>query len=311
MDSQLLNMLTLIISFFLFIILAFKIGTNLNKTQSSQKIPPGPWKLPIIGNLHNLLTSTPHTKLRDLAKTYGPFMHLQLGEVFTIIVSSPEHAKEIMKTHDLIFASRPPILASDILSYKSTGIVFASYGNYWRHLRKICTVELFTQKRVSSFHPIREEELTHLVKIIVSHEGSPFNLTVAVLSSVYNIMSRAAFGMKCKDREEFISVVKEGVKVASGFNIGDLFPSAKWLHTVTGLRPELERLHRQTDRILEDIISEHKEGKSKGKRGQGEAEEDLVDVLLKFQDDNDGNHGICLTIDNIKAIILVRIIFNS
>jgi len=124
-------------------------------------------------------------------------------------------------------------------------------------------------------------------------------------------MSRAAFGMKCKDREEFISVVKEGVKVASGFNIGDLFPSAKWLHTVTGLRPELERLHRQTDRILEDIISEHKEGKSKGKRGQGEAEEDLVDVLLKFQDDNDGNHGICLTIDNIKAIILVRIIFNS
>ncbi|XP_014519373.1 cytochrome P450 71D11-like [Vigna radiata var. radiata] len=304
MDSQLLNVSALFLSFLLFMILALKIGTNLKKTHSSPNIPPGPLKLPVIGNIHNLLSTTPHRKLRDLAQIYGPLMHLQLGEVFTIIVSSPEYAKEIMKTHDLIFASRPTILASDILSYQSTNIIFAPYGNYWRQLRKICTVELFTQKRVSSFQPIREEVLTHLVKMIDSHKGSPFNLTEAVLSSVYNIMSRAAFGMKCKDQEEFISAMKEAVESGSGFNIGDLFPSAKWLQIVTGLRPKLERLHGQVDRILGDIISEHKEAKSKGKGGQGEAEEDLVDVLLKFQDGNESNKDICLTIDNIKAIIL-------
>ncbi|XP_047172692.1 cytochrome P450 71D11-like isoform X1 [Vigna umbellata] len=304
MDSQLLNISALILSFFLFMILALKIGTNLKKTESSPNIPPGPWKLPVIGNIHNLLSTTPHRKLRDLAKIYGPLMHLQLGEVFTIIVSSPEYAKEIMKNHDLIFASRPTILASDILSYESTNIIFAPYGNYWRQLRKICTVELFTQKRVSSFQPIREEVLTHLVKMIDSHKGSPLNLTEAVLSSVYNIMSRAAFGMKCKDQEEFISAVKEAVESGSGFNIGDLFPSAKWLQIITGLRPKLERLHGQVDRILGDIISEHKEAKSKGRGGQGEAEEDLIDVLLKFQDGNESNKDIYLTIDNIKAIIL-------
>ncbi|CAJ1932851.1 unnamed protein product [Sphenostylis stenocarpa] len=304
MDCQILNILALIISFFLFMILALKIRTNLNKTDSSPNMPPAPWKLPIVGNIHNLVTSTPHRKLRDLATIYGPLMHLQLGEVFAIIVSSPEYAMEIMKTHDVIFASRPKIMASDILAYESTNIVFASYGNYWRQLRKICTVELFTQKRVSSFQPIREEELTNLVKMIDSHKGSPFNLTEALLSSVYNIISRSAFGMKCKDREEFILMVKEAVKIGSGLNVGDLFPSAKWLQLATGLRPKLERLRRQSDRILEDIITEHKEAKSKGRGGQGEAEEDLVDVLLKFQDGNDSKQDICLTIDNIKAIIL-------
>ncbi|XP_047172690.1 cytochrome P450 71D11-like [Vigna umbellata] len=309
MDYELPKILSFTMPFILFMILALKIGTSLKKTGSSQKIPPGPWKLPVIGNIHNLLSSAPHRKLRDLAKIYGPLMHLQLGEVFTIIVSSPEYAKEIMKTHDLIFASRPTLLASDILSYESTNIIFAPYGNYWRQLRKICTVELFTQKRVSSFQPIREEVLTHLVKMIDSHKGSPLNLTEAVLSSVYNIMSRAAFGMKCKDQEEFISAVKEAVESGSGFNIGDLFPSAKWLQIITGLRPKLERLHGQVDRILGDIISEHKEAKSKGRGGQGEAEEDLIDVLLKFQDGNESNKDISLTIDNIKAIILVRIIF--
>ncbi|XP_020217768.1 cytochrome P450 71D11 [Cajanus cajan] len=304
MDSKVLDLLALIIPFFLFVIVALKIWRNLSKTESSTNVLPGPWKLPIVGNIPHLITSTPHKKLRELAKIYGPLMHMQLGEIFTIIVSSPEYAKEIMKTHDVIFASRPHTLASDILSYESTNIISAPYGNYWRQLRKICTVELFTQKRVNSFNQIREEELTNLVKMIDSHKGSPVNLTEAVLLSIYNIISRAAFGMKCKGKEEFISLVKEAVIVATGFTIGDFFPSAKWLQSVTGLRTKLERLHQQMDRILGDIINEHKEAKSKAKEGNGEAEEDLVDVLLKFQDVSDCNQDICLTINNIKAIIL-------
>ncbi|XP_047172694.1 cytochrome P450 71D11-like [Vigna umbellata] len=304
MDYELPKILSFTMPFILFMILALKIGTSLKKTGSSQKIPPGPWKLPVIGNIHNLLSSAPHRKLRDLAKIYGPLMHLQLGEVFTIIVSSPEYAKEIMKTHDLIFASRPTLLASDILCYESTDIVFSPYGNYWRQLRKICTVELFTQKRVNSFRPIRETEFTNLVKMIDSHQGSSINLTEAVLSSIYNIISRAAFGMKCKDQEEFISVVKEGALAVSGLSIGDLFPSDKWLQLVTGLKPKLEKLHRQIDRILGDIINEHQQTNPKNPEGQGEADEDLVDVLQKFQDGNERNHDICLTINNVKAIIL-------
>jgi hypothetical protein len=77
------------------------------------------------------------------------------------------------------------------------------------------------------------------------------------------------------------------------------------------LRPKLERLHRKIDRILENIIIEHKEANSKAKEGQGEREEDFVDVLLKFQDRNDGDQDICLTDNNIKAIIMVRIIINT
>nr|KYP31997.1 Cytochrome P450 71D11 [Cajanus cajan] len=252
----------------------------------------------------HLVTSKPHRKLRDLAKIYGPLMHLQLGEVFTIIVSSPEYAKEIMKTHDVIFATRPKLVVSDIVAYESTDIIFSPYGSYWRQLRKICTMELFTQKCVDSFKPIREEEFTNLIKIIDSHKGSPFNLSEAVTLSIYNIVSRVAFGKKCKDQEEFISAMKEVLLVGSGFHIGDLFPSAEWLQHGTCLRPKLQRLHRQVDRILEEIIDEHKEAKSKVKEGKGEVEGDLVHVLLKFHDDNDSNKDICLTINNIKAIIL-------
>jgi len=237
-------------------------------------------------------------------------MHLQLGEVSAMVISSPECASEVMKTHDIHFASRPQILATEIMSYNSTNIAFAPYGNYWRQLRKICTLELLSLKRVNSYKPIREEVLFNLVKWIASQNGIPINITEAVRSSIYTIVSRSAFGNECKDQDKFISVVKQSIKVAGGFDLGDLFPSAKWLQLVTGMRPKLERFHRQTDQILENIINEHKEEKyTKAKDDEGKVEEDLVDVLLKYEDGS--NQEFTLTKNNIKAIILVSKLTSS
>ncbi|QCD89126.1 cytochrome P450 71D11-like [Vigna unguiculata] len=297
MTFQVPDILTLF-AFSVLMIVLLKIVLNHEKASSIPNMPPGPWKLPIIGNIHQLLTSAPHQKLRDLAKIHGPLTRLQLGEVTVIIVSSPKYAKEIMKTHDAIFASRPHSVTSDILSYQSTGIASAPYGNYWNVVRKMCTVELLGKNRVTSFQSLRKEELTNLIKMIDSKKESPVNLTETVLSSIYSIVSRAAFGNKCKDQQEFISLVKEGLAV-----LGDLFPSGRWLQLVTGFRPKLERLHEKIDRILENIIVEHKETKSDGKEGESAESEDLVDILLKLQDGNDRNQNICLTDNNIKATI--------
>ncbi|OIV92085.1 hypothetical protein TanjilG_08758 [Lupinus angustifolius] len=223
-----------------------------------------------------------------------------LGEVSTIVVSSPDYAKEVLKTHDLIFASRPPILATNILGYDSQGLALAPYGDYWRQLRKICAMELLSSKRVQSFQPIRGEELAKLIKLIDSKEGSLINLSKEVTSTLSTIVSRTAFSRKCKNHQEFISVIKEATEVAGGFDLGDLYPSAKWLQHISGMKPKLEKLHHQADQIMQNIINEHREVMSRTVEGQHEeAEEDLIDVLLKFKDANN------LTDDQIKAVILI------
>ncbi|KAL5737437.1 hypothetical protein ACOSP7_030198 [Xanthoceras sorbifolium] len=296
-----LSFFAILLSFLLFVFMVLKLVKR-SKTTSERvlNLPPGPWKLPLIGNLHQLVGSLPHRALSDLAKRYGPLMHLQLGELSTIVVSCPELAKDVMRTHDVVFASRPVNLASKILSYDSTGIAFAPYGDYWRQLRRICITELLSNKRVQSFRSIREEEVSNLINMIASKAGSPVNLSHEVQSLIYGITSRAAFGNKCKDQELFISLIKETTVLAGGFQPADLFPSIKLLEWITGIRSTLQRLHEKMDAIFEDIINEHKN--SKAKLETCEIEEDLVDVLLKVQEH--GNLEFPITNDNIKAVLL-------
>ena len=54
-------------------------------------------------------------------------MYLKVGEVLTIIVSLPEYAKEVMRTHNVIFALRTKVLFSQVIYYDGTDIAMAPF----------------------------------------------------------------------------------------------------------------------------------------------------------------------------------------
>ncbi|XP_038685036.1 premnaspirodiene oxygenase-like [Tripterygium wilfordii] len=251
--------------------------------------------------MQQMISSLPHRRLRDLANKYGPLMHLQLGEVSTIVISSPEFAKEVMKTHDIIFASRPYVLAAEILLYNFSDIGFAPYGEYWRQMRKICTMELLSSKRVQAMRWIREEEVSEFVKSISSKARSEINLSEMLICSTYVITSMAAFGGSCKSHETFVPLVRQMVEVLGGFSLADVFPSIKLFRKMVLMKTQLERLHHEVDEILESLINEHRRNKSRIDSNE-EFVEDLVDVLLNLQEH--GELQFPLTTDNIKAVVL-------
>ncbi|KAI8014922.1 Cytochrome P450 71B34 [Camellia lanceoleosa] len=93
-------------------------------------LPPGPPGLPFIGNLHQLNNSAPHHYLWQLSKQYGPLMSLRPGSVPTLVVFSARMGKQVMKTHDLEFASRPSMVGQQKLSYNGLNLVFAPLNDY-------------------------------------------------------------------------------------------------------------------------------------------------------------------------------------
>jgi hypothetical protein len=120
-----------------------------------------------------------------------------------------------------------------------------------------------------------------------------------------SIISRAAFGDKADDQDEFVSLIREAIEVSSGLDLDDLFPSMKLIHKLTGLKSKVEKIHKRVDKILDNVVRKHQEKRARGNDGnKSEIEkEDLMDVLLRVQ--QSGSLDIQLTINNIKAVIWV------
>ncbi|XP_070012842.1 premnaspirodiene oxygenase-like [Nicotiana sylvestris] len=255
----------ILVSIFLFLssLLLFRKWRSSNS--QTKRLPPGPWKLPLFGSMFHMLGGLPHHVLRNLAKKYGPIMHLQLGEMPIVVVTSREMAKEVLKTHDLAFASRPKLVAVEIGCYNGTDIAFSPYGDYWRQMRKICVLELLSAKNVRSFSSIRRDEVCHLIEFIRSSPGEPVNVTKRIYLLTSSIILRSAFGKVIKEQDECIRLIKDVSGLVGGFDVADIFPSLKFLHVLSGKKGKMMYLHHKIDAIVENVINEHKQNLATGK----------------------------------------------
>ncbi|KAL9337417.1 hypothetical protein Peur_069186 [Populus x canadensis] len=257
---------------------------------SGRNPPPGPKALRIIGNLHQLGGGPSLlVRLRELAERYGPIMLLQVGEVPTIIISSPELAQEVMKTHESCFDERPPFFAGNVYFYGNRDLIFAPYGDYWKQLRKIVTMEVLSPIRVRTFRATREEEVASLIRTISSQQGSAINLSQILFSFTYSIISRISVGRNSKNQKEFATIVKDFSTIskelslaAGGANVVDLYPSQKLLHIFSWRKFRLGREHKKANKILERLMKERKASKRDKEIAENEVE-DLLDVLLNLQ----------------------------
>jgi 4-hydroxyphenylacetaldehyde oxime monooxygenase len=133
------------------------LGRSCHRRKRS-RLPPGPAKVPILGNLHQLGT-LPHRALRDLARIHGPVMMLRLGKAPAVVLSSAEVAWEALKTHDLDCCTRPVSPGTMRLTYDLKTVAFSPYGAYWREVRKILVVELLSASRVRAAWYARHEQV--------------------------------------------------------------------------------------------------------------------------------------------------------
>ncbi|KAJ0967572.1 hypothetical protein J5N97_024489 [Dioscorea zingiberensis] len=276
------------------------------------RLPPGPRGLPIIGSLH-LIGSLPNRGLHRLSKTYGPVMYLKLGLVPTVIISSPEMAELVLKTHDRCFSNRQP--SEFGLLYGSKGFAFIDYGPYWRGARKLAVSQVLSSGKVMSFASIMEEEVHLFMENLKEFtiDGAPLvSIKKKVASMLGDVMCRVVLGRKCMEARingdsSFGELCREITGLLGHFNVNDFMPFLQWLD-VHGVRRRGKVVLELVRGFLEKIIDEHVVDDDQGSESSGK---DFVDFLLSVMDDKEGEwttSGFDFDLSHIMSILMDTIV---
>ncbi|XP_031279733.1 cytochrome P450 CYP736A12-like [Pistacia vera] len=230
-------------------------------------------------------------------------MFLRLGLIPTIVVSSPHIAEQFLKTHDLIFASRPPIDTLKHMAYGQKNLAFSPYGSYWRTMHKICMLELLSKNKISLNQDIRKEELDLLIKHIKEAVGTDVtvDLSAKVTSLSVDLTCRMVFGKKYADvdfnERGFNTMFQEAVKLADISNLNDYIPQIASLD-LQGLTKRTKVVAKVFDDFFEKIIDKHVQSKDEN------ITKDFVGIMLSFM-------GLQETKDKIKQEQVKAMLFVS
>ncbi|GLJ46063.1 hypothetical protein SUGI_0970420 [Cryptomeria japonica] len=258
-------------------------------TRKAGKLPPGPTPLPLVGNIFQLGKKT-NESLFHLAKKYGPLMTLQLGFKTTVVVSSPAMAREVLKVHDKELSSKTVLEAAKCLSYSSHSMIWSDCVPRWRTLKKICTMELFTAKRLDALQHLRREQVTQLVRSVykdsvegksvdISHEA--FLMGLNLLGNM--IFSRNMFQRGCEGSLEFKDTLARMMVLGGKPNLADFFPILRFLDP-QGITRGLSKCFGFIFGVLDKYIEERQQSGRMQDR-----EKDFLDILLESKTETGHN----------------------
>ncbi|TVU31389.1 hypothetical protein EJB05_23073, partial [Eragrostis curvula] len=269
-------------------------------------LPPCPPGLPILGNLHQV-GALPHRSLWKLARRHGPVMMLRLGRVPTVVVSSAEAAREVLRTHDADCCSRPDAPGPRRLSYDHKDVTFSPYSKHWRERRKLFVVEFLSKRRVQATWYAREAEMEKLISRLTSAERRPVSMEDHFFEYMDGIIGTVAFGnvygtKQFTYKKHFHEAIDDAMRVRSSFSAEDYFPNAlgRLVDRLTGVALLREKVFQEFDAFYEKIIEQHLDPSCIKTRKN----ESLIDVLIGLMKDRQGS--LTFSRDHVKAVLTVQ-----
>ncbi|KAF9589992.1 hypothetical protein IFM89_030142 [Coptis chinensis] len=318
MESQLFVPLILAVLYIIYKLLH-------SKYHQIKNLPPSPPSLPIIGHFHLVLKNPFHISINNLLEKYGPILFLQFGIRPIVVLSSPTAIRECFTKNDTAFANRPHLVMGKHLNYNYTTITFVPYGDLWRNLRRLATLEILSSTPLQVSSNIRKEEVSVVVRgMLIGYNG---NFTKVELRSIFcnlifNMIMRI-IGMQPFLREdemvgqekakEKLMDLKSTFCTTGIFGLGDFFPFLKWLDSWR-VEKTMIKLFKKRDKFLHAVIDDCRTRRSNSSldastatreyRKEEKDNKSIIDVLLSLQETQPEYY----TDDIIKGVIQVMLI---
>ncbi|GLU05700.1 hypothetical protein SLE2022_227830 [Rubroshorea leprosula] len=257
------------------------------RSGSSRKLPPGPRPIPILGNLLDV-GNEPHKSLTELAKTHGPIMTLKLGKLVTIVVSSPDVAREVLQKNDLILSNRANNDALRAHQHHEVGLPHLPISPLWRNLRKICISHIFATQKLDANQYLRHRKIEHLLTMVQGscRLGEVVDIGQAAFDTTLNLLSNTIFSEDLAETnsQSALDLKKTvwGVMEEAGKpNLADYFPLLRKIDP-QGIRHRMDIHFGKFLQLFDKMYEE----RMQLRRGQGSATaNDVLDTLINIVED--------------------------
>lgn len=271
------------------------------------RLPPGPRPLPLIGNLHQQLDHMPHHSLARLAARHGPLMTLRLGTILTVVASSPDMAREILRTHNADIAARSVGDSMRAGGHCHNSVLCLPPRHKWRALRRLCTAELFSPHRLKATQALRQEKVAELIAHVSDHaaSGAPVDVGRAAHAAALGLLSRTLFSadLDPATAREVSDIVDEASVLVGGPNVSDFFPALAPAD-LQGVRRRMARLVQRMYAIIDEQIRQRER-----RHAAGEARKnDLLDVMLDKEGEVEEENTDDKSHNTIRGLFTVSIL---
>lgn len=191
------------------------------------------------------------------------------------------------------------------MKHDYTSVIPAPYGPFWRKLRRITTIELFSITRLATHSDVRQDEIRSLIKTllleIVHDNFTRVGLRSRVQDMSFNIIMRIVSGKRSFDPE--IHDLKEALNfhdMITGISKAprvpfrtDLLPFLKWID-FQGMKRTLLRLKVKKEASSEDFLDKYW-------KKNGVSNKQMIDAMLSLQEAQHENYSDQI----VKGILLV------
>ncbi|KAJ7618782.1 cytochrome P450 [Roridomyces roridus] len=124
--------------------------------RSKLPLPPGPKKMPIIGNLVDIRGKRIWEACMDWSRKYdSDIIHLDLAGTSFVVLSSSEAAEELLEKRGSIYSDRPTFPMYELMEWTFI-LVLLKYGDRWRTQRRLFNEHL----NINASHNFRPQQRT-------------------------------------------------------------------------------------------------------------------------------------------------------
>lgn len=203
-------------------------------------LPPGPPRLPLIGNVFNWPMKKSWIEFAQWAQTYGDIFYGNLGGINVIVVNSHAMATAILQDKSAKYSDRPSShFVSHMVGWES-GMIMLSDGAELNEQRRLFARVLGTRKTIQLFDARIETRVTQFVKRLM--EGSDPDVLEHSQWLSGSIILDVTYGYKVSSgdkKDEYLTLARQvvddfNVAATPGAHLVDIFP---WLERAPSWLP--------------------------------------------------------------------------